>query len=380
MTSYISTKFDRYLKAQLNYRLFKGEVIVIYGPRQVGKTTLVKSLLEEHKDARYVLCDTVENLEFWSQPTISNLKNFIGSTKILILDEAQAVKNIGLTLKNIYDNFPNIQVVATGSSSFELSNKIKEALTGRKWELFMYPISISELATSYNFVELKTMLPDLLRTGLYPKILTSSPDDVDSRLNFLTGDYLFKDVLKFERVQSPKILRDLLLALAFQIGQEVSYRELASLLGVNKATVERYIDLLEKAFIIFTLRPLSRNQRKEIATSRKIYFYDLGIRNSLINNFNRVDLRNDIGAMWENFCIIERQKFNAQRQNKVNTYFWRTYDQAEIDYVEEQGGDFQTFEFKWKKPKAKLPKAFLDAYPTSSYQVVNSDNVWDFVM
>lgn len=372
-------QFDRYLQSQLENRLFKGEIIVVYGPRQVGKTTLVQSIIKKYEKSKYVLCDTAEDLEFWNRPTLVDLRRFIGDTKILVLDEAQAIENIGLTLKNIYDSFPDLQIIATGSSSFELSNKVKEALTGRKWELFMYPLSLLEVSKSYDFIQLKNMLPEFLRIGMYPKILNSDLGEIEQRLEFLTSDYLFKDILKFERVQSPKLLKDLLTALALQVGQEVSYRELGELIGANKSTVERYIDLLQKAFIIFTLNPLSRNQRNEINSSRKIYFYDLGIRNSLIKNLNQIQLRSDIGALWENFCILERLKYNANKSNRVNHYFWRTYNQAEIDYIEEKSGMFRPFEFKWKKSKAGLPKAFMENYKHTDFQVINQENIWEFV-
>jgi uncharacterized protein len=379
MNNQNNTKFDRYLQKQLEDRLFKGDIIVIYGPRQVGKTTLVKALAEKYSDAKYILCDTPENSEFWSRPSLVDLQRYIGSTRILILDEAQSVENIGLTLKNIFDNFPDLQVIATGSSSFELSNKIKEALTGRKWELFMYPISMSELLRTHDFTEVKSFIPELLRVGMYPKILTSAQDDIEQRLDFLTSDYLFKDVLKFEKVQSSRVLKDLLIALALQLGKEVSFRELGELVGINKQTVERYIDLLQKAFIIFPLFPLSRNQRNEINKTRKIYFYDLGIRNSLIKNLNKINLRNDIGALWENFCIIERQKANAKNSIRVNSYFWRNYQQAEIDYIEEKDGQYHPFEIKWKKTNVKLPKGFADSYDFTDFKVITPESIWDFI-
>ena len=277
--------------------------------------------------------------------TSTELRALIGSRTLVVIDEAQRVRNIGLTLKLLVDAYANLQIIATGSSSFELSNHIAEPLTGRKVEFHLYPLAVAELLTQETPLESARLLERRLRYGAYPGVVTS--DDPAETILELANSYLFRDALEYQAVKNPDLLRRLLQALALQIGSEVSYNELAQLIGIDRATIERYVALLEKAFIIFHLPPFSRNLRKELARLRKVYFYDLGIRNTLINNFNPLALRNDIGALWENFFISERLKFNHNRRRHVNPYFWRTYDRAELDYLEEAEGQLLGFECKW---------------------------------
>ena len=287
------------------------------------------------------------------------------------------MRDIGLALKLLADNFSDLQVIATGSSSFELSNTISEPLTGRKTEFHLYPLSVAELLTQETPLEAARLLERRLRYGMYPSVVVAN-DPMETALEIATS-YLYRDVLEYQTVKSSDLLRRLLQALALQVGSEVSYHELGRLLGVDRATVERYIALLEKAFILFHLPPFSRNLHKELAKLRKVYFYDLGIRNALINNFNPLDLRSDSGALWENFFISERIKFNHNRRQHVNAYFWRTYDRAELDYLEEVGGHLLGFECKWSAARWRPPAAFAGAYPDSETHLVNRTNYLDFL-
>lgn len=371
---------NRFIQNQIEAVLFSGRVIILYGARQVGKTTIVKKIIAENPDhSLFLNCDEPDIREALADKTTTQLKQFIGDKKLVVIDEAQRVKNIGLTLKLLADNFPDIQVIATGSSSFELSNNIKEPLTGRKIEFQLFPLSILELSSIYSDVEINRLLENAMRFGLYPKVTTSSTIEMPQIISEISDSYLFKDILEHQRLKSPELLEKLLQALALQIGNEVSYTELSSLLGVDKITIEKYVRLLEQAFIIFPLRPFSRNLRKEIGKMRKIYFTDLGIRNSLIKNFNRLDLRNDVGALWENFLIIERIKANAAKSRRVNQYFWRTYERKEIDLLEESSGKLTGYEFKWGQGKLKLHKDFLNAYPGSELNLINKTNFLEFI-
>jgi len=359
--------------------LFKGKIIIIYGARQVGKTTLVKEILKKNpRNSTYFNCDEPDIRQALTDKTSTELKELLGSHKLVVLDEAQRVRNIGLTLKLIIDNFPKIQVVATGSSSFDLSNKIAEPLTGRKQEFYLYPFSWEELKSIYSGLELNRVMERRLIFGMYPEIVTF-PTDAPQKIRELARSYAFKDALQYQNIKSPEVLEKLLQALALQIGSEVSYNELAGLVGVEKNTVASYIQILEKAFIIFRLGPLSRNLRNELKKLRKIYFFDTGIRNALINNLNPLDLRQDVGALWENFLISERLKFNANNQRGVNTYFWRTLQKQEIDYVEESKGRLKGFEIKWNKKKLGRKKVFLEAYSNSSIELLNRDNYGKFL-
>ncbi len=358
--------------------MFQGKVVVIYGARQVGKTTLVKEILERFpEDGLYLNCDEPDIRDALTHRTSTELRALIGRRTLIVIDEAQRVRDIGLTLKLLVDTYPDLQVIATGSSSFELSNTIREPLTGRKIEFTLYPLSVAELLTQETPLELTRLLERRLRYGMYPGVVLA--DDPAEAVVEIATSYLYRDVLEYQTVKSADLLRRLLQALALQVGNEVSYNELGQLLGIDRVTVERYVTLLERGFIIFHLPPFSRNLRKELGRLRKIYFYDLGVRNALINNFNPLDLRADVGALWENFFICERIKFNHNRRRRVNTYFWRTYDRAALDYLEEEGGRLVGFECKWNAARWRPPAAFVAAYPESETHLVNRSNYLEFL-
>ena len=369
----------RAIQNKIEEKLFKGRIIIIYGSRRVGKTTLAKQIQKKYLDESiYLNCDEPDIKEAFTNVTSTEVKNFIGNKRLVFLDEAQRIENIGLSLKIAVDNFPNIQIVATGSSSFELSNKINEPLTGRKYEFHLYPFSINELLQIYSWPEVLRILETRMLFGMYPEIIQASQDEVKALLRSIASSYLYKDVLQYQNIKNHDILERLLQVLALQIGNEVSYNELATSLGINKKTVANYIQILEKAFVIFRLGPFSRNLRKELTKLRKIYFYDTGIRNALVNNFNNLNLRQDVGALWENFIISERLKLNNNRGKDVNVYFWRTHEQQEIDYIEEAGG-LSGFEFKWKKGTFKAPGAFTGAYPDAKIKLITRENFRDFL-
>ena len=369
----------RSIQDTIENELFKGKIAIIYGARQVGKTTMVKEIQKKYaENSSYFNCDEPDIREALTNKTSTEIKAFIGRKRLVIIDEAQRVENIGLTLKLIADNFKDIQIIATGSSSFDLSNKIAEPLTGRKNEYYLYPFSLEELRGVYSVLEMHRLLERRMIYGMYPEI-TRDGEDSEKKLKSLAFSYAYKDVLQYQHIKNPEVLEKLLKALALQIGCEVSYNELAGLVGVSKQTVENYVQLLEKAFIIFRLGPFSRNLRNELKKLRKIYFYDTGIRNALINNFNPFDLRTDVGNLWENFMISERIKYNNSRGLDANMYFWRTTQKQEIDYVEEKGNVLSAFEFKWKKDSFKKPKIFLDAYPGSAIELVNKGSYKKFI-
>lgn len=370
----------RTLQPRIESCLFRGKAIIIYGARQVGKTTLIKEIQKQFsaREALYVNCDEPDLRQLLTEVTSMELKSLFGRKKVVFIDEAQRVKNIGITLKLCVDNFPDLQVIATGSSSLDLSNEIVEPLTGRKYEFQLFPLSLVELTQKYSNFELRRILEKRMILGMYPEIEEKS-DEAEVLLKSVASSYLYKDMLQYQDIRRPELLEKLLAALALQIGNEVSYNELAGLLGVSKETIANYIQLLEKAFVIFRLPPFSRNLRNELTKLRKIYFYDTGIRNALINNFNPLQLRQDVGHLWENFMICERLKRNANIGYALNMYFWRTHQQQEIDYLEERGGTLSGFEFKWQKSKGKIPKAFLDAYPGSHVEIINNQSFWTFV-
>lgn len=358
--------------------LFKGKIAVIYGARQVGKTTLVKEILREFKnDSVYLNCDESDVREALTNKTSTELQSFVGSRKLVVIDEAQRVENIGLTLKLLADNFPEMQIIATGSSSFELSGKISEPLTGRKNEFYLFPFSVGEMLSMYSPLDADRLLEQWMVYGMYPGVIFAN--DRDMRVRELATSYSYKDVLTYQGIRNPDLLEKLLQALALQVGSEVSYTELAQMFGVNKVTVENYVRILEQAYIIFRVGPFSRNVRNELRKKRKIYFYDLGMRNALINNLNPLTLRNDVGPLWENFLIIERLKKNSNKGIFVNTYFWRTTSGKEIDYIEDANGFISGFEFKWKKENFSIPKEFSSGYPGSKVVLVNKENYREFV-
>jgi predicted AAA+ superfamily ATPase len=375
--------FNRILTSQVKESLFKGLVIIIYGARQVGKTTMVKDILNDFnsEEVAYFDCDLTRYREAFGTQDEIVLKNLVAGKKLVVIDEAQRVENIGLTLKILHNYFPQTQFIATGSSSFELANQISEPLTGRSKIFTLYPLSTLELKKDYNLLDLQSHLQNILVYGLYPNVFDTDSNTAKDRLEALTGGYLYQDLLKLEEIKKPKLMDHLLRLLAFQVGSQVSFSELAQKLSVSTVTVQKYVDLLEKSFIVFSLPGFSRNLRNEINKSPKIYFYDLGIRNSLISNLNAIDLRDDIGALWENFCILERVKYLEYNQINPNRYFWRNYQNQEIDYIEEKAGVLNCYEFKFSdRKKVKLPKSFAEAYPKHTFEVANSQNWIDIII
>ncbi len=390
----------RNIEKTIEQYLFIGKVIIIYGARRVGKTTLCEQLLlkyaekdvnfkkgnysYEDRDSpyRYINCDYVTNRQSLEVQDKTLLKSFLGNAKFVVIDEAQRVENIGLILKIIVDAFPEIQIIATGSSSFDLSNKINEPLTGRSFQFMLYPLSLQEIYSKKTPAQIDIELEYYLRYGLYPIIYGKGEGLARRELLNIVNNYLYKDILEFDQIKNSKMLFNLLRLLALQVGNQVSYNELATSLGINVLTVRKYVDLLEKCFVVFTLHSYSTNPRKEISKSVKIYFYDLGIRNALVESFNSLDIRNDTGALWENFCIVERKKHNDSQERFVNSYFWRTYTQKEVDYIEEHSGILEGYEFKWgsDKKEFKPPKAFIEAYPESSVKRVNRSNYQNFLI
>ncbi len=369
----------RTIEQPLRQALFKGKIIIIYGPRQVGKTTLVKKLQGEHPSSLYLNCDEPDIRAAFTSATSTALKAFLGNAPLVFLDEAQRVKNIGLTLKLLADTFPQLQVVATGSSSFDLSNSIAEPLTGRIRVFRLYPFSWEELVGASSALEVRRTLETRMILGSYPEIVRTGAHEAPVALAHLATSYLFKDALYYQDVKHPEAVERLLQALALQVGAEVSYNEVAKTVGLDKKTVERYVHLLEAAFVIFRLPPLARNLRNELTKMRKIYFYDTGIRNALIHNYNALSLRQDTGALWENFCISERLKTNHNHGRDVNAYFWRTKEGKEIDYVEEAQGAFEGFELKFSDTKYIPPAGFLQAYPKSTIRLIHKDTIDTFV-
>lgn len=359
-------------------RLNKGKAIVVMGARQTGKTTLLKALFEGH-DVLWFSGDNPGVQSRFSQADAPLLKALIGEKKILIIDEAQKIENIGNTLKIIVDQIPEVQVIATGSSSFDLANKTNEPLTGRKFEFTMFPLSTNEMIQHHGLYEEETLLNHRLVFGYYPEVVTNTGSEVEI-LQLLSDSYLFKDVLMLDNIQKPDALVRLLQALAYQIGNQVSYNELSQIIGLDSKTVEKYVTLLEKSYIIFRLGSFSRNLRNELKKSRKIYFYDNGIRNAILSNFQMAETRTDIGALWENYLISERKKHNHYQRRFANNWFWRTRNGQEIDYLEDINGKITTFEFKWNPhKKVKPPKAFTNHYPDSTFEVITPKNYIPFV-
>lgn len=369
---------QRVLKSTISDRLFKGKTVIVTGARQVGKTTLIKEVLSG-KDFLFLDGDDPLVRQRLMNPNTKEVETIIGSSDIVFIDEAQRIENIGLTAKIIHDQFKHVQLIMSGSSAFELRNRTNEPLTGRKFEYFLFPVSYEEYEKSQGYLDAISDLKNRLIYGFYPDVIINKGEEREI-LNEITQSYLFKDILAFGNIKKPEILEKILRALAFQVGNEVSYNEIAQLTGIDKNTVANYIRLLELSYIIFPLATLSRNLRNEIKTNRKIYFYDNGIRNALIQNFNPIELRNDIGALWENFLMSERLKRNHYHQKYCNRYFWRTKQQQEIDYVEEADGKITGFEFKWNpKAKAHIPPVFVKTY-NADVSVISKENFREFVM
>lgn len=366
--------------------MFKGKAIVLIGARQVGKSTLFRQILNGLKQpiARQVLtldCDDPEICTMLENANLNELRLLVGNNRIIMVDEAQRVKGIGMTMKMLTDHFPEVQLMATGSSSFLLQGQLNEPLTGRKYEYYLYPLSTQELYGDGGLMRVKQTLETRLVYGSYPDVLNNAGNMREILMN-LSGSYLYQDLLSMESVRKPVILEKLLLALALQVGSEVSYNELAQTVGTDSKTIEKYIDLLEKCYIIFRLSALSRNVRTELKKGKKIYFYDNGIRNALIQNLNPLSVRQDAGALWENFFISERKKYNHYNGRYVNSYFWRTTQQQEIDYIEESDGAFTAFEMKWNPRRAntQLPSAFLNAYNVSDKVIVTPDSYLEWLI
>lgn len=371
-------EIQRILKNTLLQKLYTGKALVLIGPRQTGKSTLINEILKEKGKYLFLNGDDFAIQQELEIPNTVHLKRLIGQDKIVFIDEAQKIKNIGTSAKIIVDQFKDVQLILSGSSAFDLNNEINEPLTGRKWEYNLYPISWQEWQDYKGFLEAKLQLENRILFGMYPDVINKEGNEIEV-LNHLVNSYLYKDVLALSGIKKPDILQKLTQALALQIGNEVSYNELAQLLGINKETVANYIDVLEKAFVVFRLNPFGKNLRNEIKTNKKIYFYDTGIRNALIANFNPLHLRNDKGALWENFLIAERIKFLSYTKNYAKTYFWRTVQQQEIDWIEEKDGKIMAYEFKWSnKKKGKFPKKFEIAY-NATFETINEQNFYEFV-
>lgn len=364
--------------------LIPGKVLILYGPRQVGKTTLVQDLLASVPlRSKYINADELIYREPLASQNRQRLGEVLGSAELLVIDEAQRVPNIGINLKILIDNFPQAIILATGSASFDLANKITEPLTGRTLTFNMYPVGYSEIRESYGVLETRDQLDRWMIWGGYPTIVTQNDPFLREKfLGEIAGSYLYRDILEHEGLRRPEKIVDLLRLLAFQIGQEVSVGELAGGLGITRPTVERYLDLLEKVFVIFRVNGFSRNLRKEVTKNSRYYFYDNGIRNSLIQNFNPLHLRQDVGQLWENFLMVERRKTNQTAFRQVNSYFWRTYDQKELDCIEDHGGILQGFEFKWggKGIPQKTSSEFLATYPGSILETINRENFEKFLL
>jgi predicted AAA+ superfamily ATPase len=367
----------------LKSHLAPNSVLVIYGPRRAGKTTLLQSYLSSTEwKYRSVVGDDVPTQQLLSSRNVAQIQEYLEGYELFAIDEAQYVPEIGHALKIIVDQVPDIRVIATGSSSFELAGQIGEPLTGRKKTLTLYPISQGELLSLYNKYDLKQDLEDRLIFGSYPQVVMANKRQ--ERITVITeiaNSYLLKDILDFDRVRGSLPIWNLLKLLAFQVGSEVSQNELSRSLGIDVKTVGRYLDLLEKAFVLYRLDGFSRNLRREVTRNSKYYFYDNGIRNAVVNQFNPIDQRDDIGALWENFVVMERIKHLEYSFIPANQYFWRTYSQQEIDLVEESGKNLDGYEFKWSQSKSpKVPPEWSRTYPRATYSVITPDNYQEFVL
>jgi len=369
---------DRKLRQSIGNKLFKGKAIIITGARQTGKTTLVHRVLDDQNNIVHLNCDEPVVRESLTNTNLADLQRVIGQNKIVFIDEAQRVKNIGLTLKLITDNIKEVQLIVTGSSSLDLANEINEPLTGRKWEFQLFPISWGEFVAYRGFLKAKSELNQRIIYGMYPDVI-NHPGDENEVLLQLSDSYLYKDLLAFKGIRKPDLLEKLLQALSLQIGSEVSYNELSKLLQVDKNTVAKYIDLLEKTFVVFSVPSFSKNMRKEISKGKKIYFYDCGIRNAVISNFNNLELRTDKGPLWENFLMSERLKSLRYAGKRAKMHFWRTTDQREIDYIETEADSIRAWEMKWNpNTNTKTVSAFEKSYKTD-IEILTPDNFSDFL-
>ncbi len=367
---------------EIEKSLEKNKVLILYGPRQVGKTTLVKDFLKK-TSLKYVYF-TGDQLDFardFGSCNLSVIKKIIGDKSLLVIDEAQKIENIGTALKLVVDNFQDIFVITTGSSSFDIANAVDEPLTGRKNIVTLYPVSLGELSRDATPYEIDKEIGHFLVYGMYPNVINYNDyEKKQSRLLEIRDAYLIKDILSFQKIKNSKAIIDLLRLLSFQVGSQVSTSELGKSLGVDNKTVARYLDLLEKSFVLFRLNGFSRNLRKEVTKMSKYYFYDNGIRNALISNFNNLDYRNDVGQLWENFLVMERIKRNEYKKMYANYYFWRIQDRKEIDFIEERDGMLYGYEFKWRKEKEKPPQEWIKNYKNATYNVYNRDNYLDLLL
>lgn len=372
--------YRRTLQDVIARHIGQGKAIILYGPRQVGKTTVLKQLMDGRDGVLWLNGDEQDVRMLFEGISSTRLASIVGSRRVLVIDEAQRIGNIGLAMKLVTDNLPGVQLIATGSSSFDLANKVQEPLTGRKREYLMLPLSFAELVEASGLLEERRMLPHRLVYGSYPDVLNHAGDEREVLME-LASSYLYKDILSFDKIKKSDHLVKLLQAIAYQIGSQVSYNELSQLSGLDSKTVESYVQLLEQAFIIFRLGSFSRNLRNELKFSRKIYFWDCGIRNAVIGNYQQAESRMDVGALFENYIIAERLKRLHYEKSHAQTYFWRTAAKQEVDYVEEKDGRLAAYEFKWNaKKRAAVPTAFATAYPGASFEVVTRDNYDGFLL
>lgn len=372
---------ERVLKNRVNSLLGGQKAIVILGARQVGKSTLLKDLFANRQDVLWMNGDDQDVRNLFDNLSSTRAKAIIGKNNILIIDEAQRITDIGLKIKLFTDQVEGVQVIATGSSSFELANRLNEPLTGRKREFKMFPITFSEMVNHTSLLDELRMIPHRMVYGYYPEVVTNLGDEKNI-LKELADSYLYRDILSLDNISKPEKLVKLLQALALQIGEQVSYNEVGQLIGIDPKTVEKYVDVLEKSYVIFRLGSFSRNLRNELKNSRKIYFWDLGIRNAVIGNFSNIENRADVGALWENYVISERMKKKLYSDAFTNFWFWRTQQQKEVDLIEEEDGKMHAYEFKWnpKKANVKVPDSFAKAYPDATFDVISNENVEEFIM
>ena len=369
--------YSRLLKDKIAAKFGRGKAIMLIGPRQVGKTTLIKEIIED-QEFLFLDGDDPEVRKLMTLPNTEKLRSIIGTAKVVFIDEAQRIEGIGLTSKIITDQFKDVQLIISGSSSFDLNNQLNEPLTGRKWEYNMLPISWEEYQNKHGYLLAEQQLENRMLYGFYPDVLNHQGEEREI-LNTLVSSYLYRDILAFSGIRKPETLEKLLQAIALQVGSEVNYNELALMVGVDKNTISKYIDILQQGFVLFKLASFSRNIRNEIKSNKKIYFYDNGVRNMILGDFSPIDMRMDKGALWENFLIAERVKQNLYKETYAKTYFWRSKQQQEVDFVEEKNGKIDGFEFKWKsKPSTKLPKTFVEGY-NASQTIIDRENFRDFV-
>ncbi len=375
---------ERGIDTLFSKKVLPNKVLILLGARRVGKTAFIKNYLSNIPKTDYLQLngEDIQDADLLKERSVVNYRRLLANVKLLVIDEAQNIPEIGLILKLIVDTIEDIKIIATGSSVFDLSNKLGEPLVGRKNTIYLFPLAQMEFAKYENFKETTQKLEERLLFGSYPELEQYS--DWNDKINYLkeiVNSYLLKDILVYEGIKQSNKIMDLLKLIAFQVGQEVSLQELARQLGISKNTVESYLDLLSKVFVIYKVPGFSKNLRKEITKSNRWYFYDNGIRNAIIANFSRLDSRTDVGALWENYLASERVKFQNYTQKSVSNYFWRTYDQQELDWLEEENGILRGYEFKWNENrKVKIPTAFAKAYPDANFEVINKQNYLDFIV